>query len=215
LSRHLIGVGIALAAAAVLGGCSNGPDLTERSNWFSKPVDMFATPDWAKSADANTAALGPKGAVAPNDLVNADGSCAPAEAPPVAAAAAPQSAPVATASADPMGGLQTGPGAGPGMGPAGAPVLGGIALGMSECEAVRRAGQPSHVAIGAGEKGERKVVVTYTGGNLPGIYTFYSGRLKEIAAAPAPEKPKHAPKKKKPVKRANSAAHQPERVYVQ
>ncbi len=206
--RHFIGFGIAVAAAAALGGCSPDASVLDRSNWFSKPVDMFATPDWAKSADANTAALGPKGPVSPNDLVNADGSCAAAEAPPAAAAPAPQPAPVATASADPMGGLQTGPG----MGPVGEPALGGIALGMSECEAVRRAGQPSHVTIGAGEKGERKVVITYTGGNLPGIYTFYSGRLKEIARAPEPEKPKHAPKKKKPAK---SAAHQPERVYVQ
>ena len=64
------------------------------------------------------------------------------------------------------------------------PVLGGIALGMTECQAVRRAGQPSTVSIGAGDKGARKVVVTYLSGPWPGIYTFDSGRLKEIDEAP-------------------------------
>jgi len=214
LSRYRIGSGLALVVvvAASLGGCTN-ESVFDRSNWFAQPVEIFAKPDWAKPADANTAELGPKGPVSPNDMVNADGTCAPAETPPAAAAApAPAApAPVATASADPLGGLQTGVGAGP----IGAPVLGGIALGMSECEAVRRAGHPSSVAIGASNTGERKVVITYLGGEWPGIYTFYSGRLKEIARAPEPEKPKRSPKKKAP-KRAKSAAHQPaERVYVQ
>lgn len=200
-----------MAVAAALGGCAPDVSITDRNNWFSKPVDLFATPDWAKSGDANTASLGPKGPVSPNDLVNADGSCAPAEAPAAAAApAAPRPATGATTSADPMDGLQTGPGAPP----IGEPIYGGVALGMTECEAVHRAGRPSNVTIGAGEKGERKVVITYTGGNLPGIYTFYSGRLKEVARAPEPEKPKRAPKKK-PAKRTSNSAHQPERVYVQ
>ncbi|HVZ51609.1 MAG TPA: hypothetical protein VG986_06565 [Pseudolabrys sp.] len=200
-----------VVAAATVAGCSNDASVLDHNNWFSKPVAIFAKPDWARPVDANTAELGPKGQVSANDFVNADGTCAPAETPPVAAAPAqPAPAPVVTASADPMGGLQTGGG----PGPAATPLLGGIALGMSECEAVRRGGQPSNVTIGAGDKGERKVVITYQGGNLPGIYTFYSGRLKEIDQVPHPEKPKAAPKKK--VKRAKSAMHEgPERVYVQ
>ena len=56
---------------------------------------------------------------------------------------------------------------------AGLPVVaGGIALGMTECQTVQRAGTPSNVAISAGEKGERKVVLTYLSGPWPGIYTF-------------------------------------------
>ena len=39
-------------------------------------------------------------------------------------------------------------------------VAGGIALGMTECDVVRRAGLPGNINIGAGNKGERKVVLT-------------------------------------------------------
>lgn len=195
--RHRVTSKTALAATVILtvavGGCSN--QVLDSSNWFSKPVDLFAKPDWAKPADQNTAELGPKGPVSLGDLVNADGSCPPAEVP---QAAAP--APVATASADPNGGLQTG------AGPARPPLLGGIALGMSECDAVRRAGQPNNVTIGAGDKGERKVVISYLGGTWPGIYTFNSGRLQAIDRAPEQLK-KPTPKKKTPA-RAKSAAQQ-------
>jgi hypothetical protein len=92
-------------------------------------------------------------------------------------------------------------------------VLGGIALGMTECDAVRRAGQPSNVSISAGDKGARKVVITYLGGAWPGIYTFDSGRLQEIDAAPAQERSKIPPKKKP--KRAAPKTATTERVFVQ
>jgi hypothetical protein len=98
-------------------------------------------------------------------------------------------------------------------GGAGPAVLGGIALGMTECDAVRRAGQPSNVSIGGGDKGARKVVITYLGGAWPGIYTFDSGRLQEIDAAPVQDKPKAAPKKKPKHAAPNTATT--ERVYVQ
>jgi hypothetical protein len=94
------------------------------------------------------------------------------------------------------------------------PAIGGIALGMTECQAVRRAGQPSNVTIGAGDKGARKVVVTYLSGPWPGIYTFASGRLQEIDAAPASAKPAKPAPKKKP-KRASPKTATTERVYVQ
>jgi hypothetical protein len=94
------------------------------------------------------------------------------------------------------------------------PAIGGIALGMTECEAVRRGGQPSNVTIGAGDKGARKVVLTYLSGPWPGIYTFASGRLQEIDAAPVQPKPaKPAPKKNR--KRAPPKTATTERVYVQ
>jgi hypothetical protein len=69
---------------------------------------------------------------------------------------------------------------------------------MTECQAVRRAGTPGNVSIGTGDNNERKVVLTYMSGQWPGIYTFMSGRLKVVEAAPVPEKPaRPAPKKKK------------------
>jgi hypothetical protein len=104
-----------------------------------------------------------------------------------------------------LGGLQPeGTFGGLGTPPGGAP-LGGIALGMSECQAVRRGGQPSSVNIGTGSHGERKVVLTYLGGSWPGIYTFESGRLKVVDAAPVPERPKTKPKRKYKKKRRTPA----------
>ena len=92
---------------------------------------------------------------------------------------------------------------------------GGIALGMTECQAVQRGGAPTNVAISAGDKGERKVVLTYLSGPWPGIYTFSDGRLKVIDRAPEQPKPaKAAPKKKKPVK-PKTASREIERSYVQ
>ena len=68
--------------------------------------------------------------------------------------------------------------------PGAAPVLGGVALGMSECEVVRRAGLPGNVDIGVGDQGSRKVVLTYLSGPWPGIYTFSAGRLKLSTRSP-------------------------------
>lgn len=205
----------AVLLAAALGGCSNKAGVFEDNNeggFFTKK--MFETPSWARPAVSNVS-LGPTGPVDAADLVGPDGSCAPAAAE-TQAAAAPQPSPPPAASGQGVGfdgGLEAGAG-GPGAG-ANAPVLGGIGLGMSECEAVRRAGHPNNVAISAGEGGERKVVLTYAEGPWPGIYTFAAGRLKEVDAVPEPEKPKKpAPKKKKPAKRAKSASSA-ERVYVQ
>ncbi len=113
----------------------------------------------------------------------------------------------ATAPQGSLGGLQP-EGSFGGMGAPGAPVMGGIALGMTECQAVRRAGQPSSVNIGAGSHGARKVVITYLSGPWPGIYTFDSGRLKVVDAAPVQEQPRGKPKrkyKKKPRKPARTA----------
>lgn len=76
-------------------------------------------------------------------------------------------------------------------------VPGGISLAMTECDVVRRAGLASNVSIGTGDRGDRKVVLTYLGGTWPGIYTFSAGRLKEISRVPEQAKPaKVTPKKK-------------------
>jgi hypothetical protein len=82
-----------------------------------------------------------------------------------------------------------------------APALGGIALDMSECDVVRRAGQPDQFEIGTTERGERAVTMTYLAGPRPGIYRFAGGRLHSIERGPqpaAPEKPAKKPAAKKP-----------------
>ena len=203
IRRKLILTACAIGIAVATGGCAQQiSGLTEahetEGNWFSKPMEIFRKPDWARLSNASTDTIS-SGPVAPADLVGADGQCAPApaEAP---AAPAPAPAAAATSGAGFQGGLQTGPGAT--LAPA--PVAGGIALGMTECQAVRRAGTPSHVAITAGEGGTRRVVLTYAAGPWPGIYTFDSGRLKIVDAAPVSEKPEPV-KKKKPASRPKTA----------
>ena len=254
MPRSLVQSCFTLAAAAVLAaavaGCEDmGSVFENHDQAFTKP--LFQTPDWAKISHSDKAAfLGPRGPVAPEDLVDAAGRCtataraqAPAEAAPAPAPAAPE-APAAPAAppARPSYGSVAGDLASapmpqgpppapmpvsmpanermdtlqPGGGGAGPAAVGGIALGMTECDAVRRAGQPSNVAISAGDKGARKVVITYLTGTWPGIYTFDSGRLKEIDEVPEQQKPaKPAPKKKPKRKTSAKTATSSERMYVQ
>jgi hypothetical protein len=203
------------AAALALAGCSGSKlfDDKNEGGFFSKPIDVFSSPEWAKPTATNVQ-LGPTGPVGAEDLVGADGQCPPAPAEIVASVPAPTPAAEAPkAGIGFEGGLEPSGGGG-----AAAPVLtgaGGIALGMTECQAVRRAGTPSNVAISAVAGGDRRVVVTYLSGAWPGIYTFTGGRLKEIDAAPEQSKPKAPSKKRKP-KRAKSAhsVFTPQREYV-
>jgi hypothetical protein len=212
LTRNALLCAVTLALAA----CSSAPRLFDDKNeggFFSKPLDLFSSPEWAKPTTTSVE-LSPAGPVRPDELVSADGQCPPA--PPEAAPATPAPAPAPAAGAKAgigfEGGLESAGGGGAAApAPAGA---GGIALGMTECQAVRRAGAPSNVAISAGAGGQRRVVLTYLGGVWPGIYTFTGGRLKEVDAAPEQAKPK-APAKKK-VKRAKSAhSSGTQREYVQ
>jgi len=163
------------------------------------------TPEPAPAAPAPPRGSARVGSIA-GDLASAPMPQGPPPAPMPAKPAKPKR--VASANpADGLGGLLP-------EGASGAPVLGGIALGMTECQAVRRAGHPSQVSIGTANKGERKVVLTYLAGPWPGIYTFQSGRLKVIDAAPEqtkPGKPKNKIKKK-PRQPAHTAAT--ERVYL-
>jgi hypothetical protein len=126
-------------------------------------------PDWLSySGNKEEFTLRPVG---PADLVGPEGQCA-------AAANVPAPDP----SAEP-----------------GAPALvqGGIALQMTECDVVRRAGAPERVEFGTNQRGERTVVLTYIRGARPGIYRFAEGRLVSIERAPEPP----APAKKAPAKR--------------
>src|SRR5215472_11432431 len=206
-------IALACATALAVCGCKNSAEVFQDQNdggWFSKPINMFAKPDWARPT-TGAVNLGPQGPVGAEDLVSADGQCAlspttnASDPPPVAATSAPQAdnKAVAPATATPNSGLQR-------LEPASAPspVAGGIALGMTECQAVQRAGTPNDVAISGDQKGERKVVLTYLGGPWPGIYTFVGGRLNVVERAP--EQPKPAAPKKTPKKKASpkTAAHE-------
>lgn len=223
MSRHHAHFRIALACATALAvcGCKNSAEVLQDQNdggWFSKPVNMFAKPDWARPT-TDSVNLGPQGPVGAEDMVSADGRCAvPAaanaqasESPAAPEPTPPTSQQAATpAAAPPNAGLQR---LEPASGPP--PVAGGIALGMTECQAVQRAGTPNDVAISGDQKGERKVVLTYLGGPWPGIYTFVGGRLNVVERAP--EQPKPSAPKKTPKKKASpkTASYEIEREYVQ
>ena len=209
--RVYLSIAFACAAAFAVAGCKNAAGVFEDQNdggWFSKP--FVAKPDWARVNTGNVS-LGPQGSVGPEDMVSADGQCAaPAAALAQSAeanttdAAAGGGAPSATqAAAAPNSGLQR-------LESTSAPlVTGGIALGMTECQAVQRAGTPSNVAISTGDKGERKVVLTYLSGPRPGIYTFSGGRLNVVELAPEqPKSAKPAAKKTPKKKPANTAQFQ-------
>src|SRR4051812_40044578 len=125
--------------------------------------------------------------VPPEDLVDGSGRCA---------YAAP-----AQSAADQPGGQApvTAPDAGVSLLPS------AVALEMSECDVVKRAGIPERTEIGATERNERTATLTYMGGPRPGIYSFVEGRLKSMERGPEPppqpkvaKKPAKQPAKPKP-----------------
>jgi hypothetical protein len=126
--------------------------------------------------------------VAAEDMVDAGGRCAGAMVP-VAASGQPGQRNVS-------------------LPEAGVPMIpSAIALEMSECDVVKRAGFPERVEIGTNEAGERNVTLTYINGQRPGVYTFRAGRLAAMERAPEPATPpKPAKKNAKPVKRAAKPA---------
>jgi hypothetical protein len=174
-----------VALAAALGACASqtdGPAPAASSS--AKLSDVFATPDWAKFTNTSKPLV--QRAVTPNDLIGADGSCAGAPGPASAMAATDSNTPDSNAEAlQGQGGLPQ--------------VSGGIALAMTECEVVQRAGIPTQFEIGADGQ-ERVTTITYTQGMWPGLYRFRGGRLTSIerVAVPEPPKPtrKPAPKKR-------------------
>jgi hypothetical protein len=102
--------------------------------------------------------------VGPEDLVDAQGRCAVASA----GAEGSEQAPV----------------------PAGVPMIpSGVAIDMSECDVVKRAGQAEKIDLGTNERGERTATLTYIQGPRPGIYHFTAGRLTSMERAPEPPPP--------------------------
>jgi hypothetical protein len=181
-------VRIAGTIAILLGGLALGacalPDM-----------DSFQAPNSATLFTARSVAsfrekqLGP---VAPEDLVDSSGRCSGAVVP---------------ASGGEQAGNVSLPDAGVPMIPA------GIALEMSECDVVKRAGFPEQTNIGTSERGERTVTLTYINGQRPGIYNFTSGRLTSMERAPEPSP--SARTAKKPAKPPARRAAQPNRTSVQ
>jgi hypothetical protein len=193
------GVLAARGLALALAGCARADVFDTSERWFSRPFDFSgrnAGYTYSELQDTN-ASRGPVGA---NDIVDASGACPAAPAP--MAAAAP-------ASAESQGVMPA---------PAGAAepsLLGGaIALGMSECEVVYRAGAPANVQIGTNPNGARSVVLTYNGGPRPGIYHFEAGRLMDMDRVEVAA-PKAAPKAKKKPKVAEKKKLQPQHVSTE
>jgi hypothetical protein len=200
LRSHGLGVLTALAAVALC-GCA---DLDNNEKWFAKPFDISGRGAGYSFSELSETKKAQRPITA-NDLVNANGSC-PAPATP---AAPPPPAPAAAAGAPPGAPAGTPPGASLPPSPdgtAGDPLLGsGIALGMSECEVVYRAGPPSSVQIGSLPNGDRSAALTFPGGPRPGIYRFIRGSLTEMDAVAAPPAPPPKVAKKKPAKPKKSA----------
>jgi hypothetical protein len=152
-------------AAAGLSACG-GTSVSEM-NFFPNRGQLFKSQDWGAATKAAPDLI-PTGPAPAESHVDAAGHCA----------AQATAAPASNAAAGTVAGDLAAPAAPAEGQPALAP--GGISLGMTECQVVARAGQPSAVSIGAGEKSERKAVLTFQSGPWPGVYTFLAGRLKVI-----------------------------------
>jgi hypothetical protein len=180
----------ALAGALALGGCAN-VDYENKDAWFSKPF-QFVSRNGGYSFSELQESKARAHPITANDLVAANGSCPPpaavqqAPAAPAAGAAANQagSAPAATDTNGLLGG--------------------GIALGMSECDVVFRAGAPNNVQIGKNPNGDRTAVLTFDSGPRPGIYHFEAGALMEIERAQTAPAPAQTAKKKPASPKASS-----------
>src|SRR5215471_3374379 len=77
LSRYHAHFRIALVCATAFAvcGCRNSAEVFRDQNdggWFSKPVNMFAKPDWARPMTGGVS-LGPRGPVGAGAMVSADG----------------------------------------------------------------------------------------------------------------------------------------------
>jgi hypothetical protein len=162
LLRNSFAIVAVAAIASAVAACSSD-NLSNITNMQLLPrVDQLAKPDWLSySGGKEEFALRP---VIPTDLVSPDGQCA-----------APATAAPATSDVGAGGPIE------------GAPlVAGGIALQMTECDVVLRAGPPEQMDLGTNERGDRAVVITYIRGNRPGVYRFAGGRLYSIERPPGP-----------------------------
>jgi hypothetical protein len=162
---------LVLSAVLALGACAM-PDF-----------DSFRSPDAAtifrplSVTNLSEKTLPP---VAAADMVDSEGGCAGA---------------MASLSAS-DGGAPADQGGAPGMA-----LTGAIALDMTECDVVKRAGAPERVELGTNARNERTAVLTFIRGARPGIYHFTAGRLTSMERAPEPPAP---PRPARPQKRAST-----------
>ncbi len=188
------GVVAALAVTLALAGCAD-VDWSSPQAWFAKPLNVAGRNKGGYTFSELQEAKQRQRPITANDLVNSNGSC-----PPPAVAPAPPPVPgQAVAPAAPAADTA-------------ALLGGGVALGMSECDVVFRAGQPSSVQIGSLPNGDRTAVLTFNSGSRAGIYHFQRGALREMDSVPVAAAPPQAVKKKaakagKPtkVKKANKS----------
>lgn len=85
----------------------------------------------------------------------------------------------------------------------GATAMRGVGLDMTECEVVQVIGPPGATQIGANQRGERTVVMTYATAERSGVYHFTNGRLTTIERGPEPPAPEK-PARGKPARRTSS-----------
>ena len=170
----------ALAMAVALSGCSS-IDF-DAGQWFAKPLDLFGRAGgYTFSELRETRQQRP---ITPNDLVQENGAC-------------PASPAAQTQTASNNAAVPNGAGGTPAVQSDADPLLGGgVALGMTECDVVRRAGQPAAVQLGRNPNGDRTAVLTFQSGPRPGIYRFEAGRLMELDSTEAPPAPAKTAKKK-------------------
>lgn len=187
-----------VCACLAAGACSNS---SLDSNPFAQATSSLFRPDATTFAGRRTSQV-----VTAEDLITADGTCAGGAAAPVTPAA-PEYQP------EPSTEGTVGQGSRSAALPENndallRPAL-GIALGMSECEVARRAGMPERVEVGADDRGERSVVLSYMRGERAGIYRFREGRLFTIERVVVVEEPKKPVKPKPAAKPAARQAAKP------
>jgi len=174
---------LALPAAFALGACA----LPDFDSFRAPTADAIFRP--LSVTNVKDRVLPP---VAPDDMVDASGRCAGAYVSPAESAAdQPGSQPMTVQQA-------------------GVPMIpSAVALEMSECDVVKRAGFPERVEIGANERNQRTATLTYTGGTRPGVYQFVDGRLKSMERGPEPVAPA------RPAKKPAKPAPKPRQASVQ
>jgi hypothetical protein len=183
------GVVAACILAAALGGCADLDIDKGGQVWFQKPLDVAGRNAGGYTFSELAETKQRQKPVTPNDLVNANGTCPPpvAAAPPPQAQAANQPTPAAPAPAPNTDSL----------------LGGGVALGMSECDVVFRAGAPSSVQIGQKPDGVRTAVLTFNSGPRAGVYRFEHGALMTMDRAAQAAQPPEKKSASKPQKKTN------------
>ena len=83
-------------------------------------------------------------------------------------------------------------------GAGGAAATRGVSLEMTECEVVQALGPPQSAQVEPRSGDQRVAVLTYLGGDRPGIYRFNGGRLVSIERGSEPPPVEKKPPARKP-----------------